>query len=49
MLALTFRTPDDGTEVDLVVGESDSFEELRQRAVRVTVDRRTFFVASIED
>jgi predicted nucleotidyltransferase len=49
MLALSFRTPDDGTEVDLVVGESDSFEQLRRRAVRVTVDHRTFFVASIED
>jgi predicted nucleotidyltransferase len=47
--ALNFRTPDDGTEVDLVVGESDSFEQLRRRAVRVTVDHRTFFVASIED
>lgn len=49
MLALNFRTPDCSTEVDLVVGESDGFEGLRQRAVRVTVGERTFFVASIDD
>lgn len=49
MLALNFRTVDGGTEVDLLVGESDAFDELRQRAVKVTVDARTFFVASIED
>ena len=49
MLALNFRTADGSTEVDLLVGESDAFDELRQRAVEVTVDARTFFVASIED
>ncbi|HEY2385192.1 MAG TPA: hypothetical protein VGK48_28795 [Terriglobia bacterium] len=49
MLALNFRTPDGATEVDLLVSESDQFERLRQRAVRVTVDQRTFFVASIDD
>jgi predicted nucleotidyltransferase len=49
MLALNFRAPDGSTEVDLLVGESDGFEQLRQRAVCVTVDDRTFFVASIED
>jgi hypothetical protein len=49
MLALNFRTPDGGTEVDLLVGESDDFEALRQRAAKVTVERRTFFVASIDD
>ena len=49
MLALNFRTADGSTEVDLLVGESDAFDELRQRAVKVTVDARTFFVASIED
>jgi predicted nucleotidyltransferase len=49
MLALNFRAPDGSTEVDLLVGESDDFEHLRQRAVRVTVDHRTFLVASIDD
>ena len=49
MLALNFRTSDGGTEVDMLVGESDAFDELRQRAVEVTVDQRTFFVASIDD
>jgi predicted nucleotidyltransferase len=49
MLALNFRTPDGSTEVDLLVGESDAFDDLKQRAVSVTVDRRTFFVASIDD
>ena len=49
MLALNFRTPDGSTEVDLLVGESDAFDALRQRAITVNVGRRTFFVASIDD
>ena len=49
MLALNFRTPDGSTEVDLLVGESDAFDGLKCRAVEVTVDQRTFFVASIDD
>ena len=49
MLALNFHTADGSTEVDLLVAESDAFDDLRQRAVEVTVDRRTFFVASIDD
>ena len=49
MQALSFRSPDGRTEVDLLVGESDRFDALRERAVSVTVDRRTFFVASIDD
>lgn len=49
MLALNFRTPDGGAEVDLLVSESDGFDGLRQRAVQVTVEGRTFFVASIDD
>lgn len=49
MLALNFRTSDGSTEVDLLVGESDAFDELKERAVEVKVDRRTFFVASIDD
>ncbi len=49
MLALNFRSPDGGTELDFLVSESDRFDELRQRAVKVAVDGRTFFVASIDD
>jgi hypothetical protein len=49
MLALNFRSPEGRTEVDLLVGESDRFEALRERAVSVTIERRTFFVASIDD
>ena len=49
MLALNFRTPDGSTEVDLLVGESERFEALRQRAVKVSLEQRTFFVASIND
>lgn len=49
MLALNFRTPDGSTEVDLLVGESAQFEGLRERAIKVTVNQRTFFVASIDD
>jgi len=49
MLALNFRAPDGSTEVDLLVSESDRFEELRQRAAVVTVGQRMFFVASIDD
>jgi predicted nucleotidyltransferase len=49
MLALNFRTPDGSVDVDLLVSESDRFEELSARAVQVTLDGRTFFVASIDD
>jgi hypothetical protein len=49
MLALNFRTPDGSMEVDLLVGESEGFDALRDRAVKVTLDQRSFFVASIDD
>jgi predicted nucleotidyltransferase len=49
MRALNFRTSDGSVDVDLLVDESDRFEVLRDRAVRVTLDHRTFFVASITD
>ena len=49
MLALNFRTPDGSTEVDLLVSESEQFTALRERAVKVVIDQRTFFVASIDD
>jgi hypothetical protein len=46
---LNFRTPDGSTEVDLLAGESGRVENLRRRAVKATVDQRTFFVASLDD
>ena len=49
MLALNFRAPDGSVDVDLLVSESDQFDALRARAVAVTLDRRTFLVASIDD
>ena len=49
MLALNFRTLDGGTEVDLLVGESDRFAQLRAQAVGVTVEGRTYLVASLDD
>ena len=49
MLALNFRAPDGSVEVDLLVSESDQFDQLRTRAVTVTLDERTFLVASIDD
>ena len=49
MLALNFRTPDGSTEVDLLVSESGQFEDLRRRAIKVTLDHRTFLVASLDD
>ncbi|HEX2880247.1 MAG TPA: hypothetical protein VHO25_12015 [Polyangiaceae bacterium] len=49
MLALNFRTPDGSTDVDLLVSESDRLEQLKRRAASVTLDDRTFFVASIDD
>ena len=49
MLALSVRTEDGATEVDLLVGESEAFEGLRRRAVAVTVEPRTFLVASLDD
>jgi predicted nucleotidyltransferase len=49
LLALNFRAPDGSVEVDLLVSESDQFDQLRMRAVKVTLDQRTFLVASIDD
>jgi len=49
MLALSFRSPDGRVEVDLLVSEGGQFDALRSRATAVTVDERTFLVASIAD
>lgn len=49
LLALNFRTPDGGAEVDLLVSESDRFDELRGRAVTIHVEGRDFSVVSLDD
>lgn len=49
MLALNFRTPDGSTEVDLLVSESDRFEELKNRAVVIHIEGRDFFVVCLDD
>ena len=49
MLALNFRTPDGSTEVDLLVSESDRFQELKSRAVVIRVEGRDFSVISLDD
>ena len=49
MLALNFHNPDGRTEIDLLVGESDASSALRQRATEVTIEERTFLVASVDD
>jgi hypothetical protein len=49
MLALNFRIPDGSVEVDLLVSESERFDALSQRALKVPVEHRVFLVASIDD
>jgi predicted nucleotidyltransferase len=49
MLALNFRTSDGTADVDLMVSHSDEFEQLRRRAVQVSIGAQTFSVASIDD
>ena len=49
MLALNFRAPDGSVDVDLLVGESGQFDALRAHAVKVTLEHRTFLIASIDD
>ena len=36
-------------DLDVVTRGSEAFDELRQRAVEVSIDQRTFLVASIDD
>jgi predicted nucleotidyltransferase len=43
------RSPDGAVEVDLLVSESDDLDALRARADKITLEGRTFFVASIDD
>lgn len=49
MIALSFRSDSGETEIDLLVGESASFERLKSNAVPISLERSTFYVASIDD
>jgi len=49
LLAVTMRAPDGSVEVDLLVGEHERFPDLKRRAKSVTLQGRTYFVASIDD
>ena len=49
MLAVNFRSPTADVEIDLVISESDRFDELLSRASTVTFDGQIFHVASIDD
>ena len=49
MLALSFRSPSADLEIDLLISESENFEELMGRASTVEYQGYTFHVASIDD
>lgn len=49
MLALNMRSSDGSVEVDFLVSESNQFDLLRKHGERVTLEGRSFFVASIDD
>lgn len=49
MLAVSFRSPRADVEIDLLISESDRFDELLLRASTVSLDGQVFHVASIDD
>jgi len=49
MIALSFRSDDGFFEIDLLVGESKRFADLRARAIEVPVGNHTYLVAHIDD
>lgn len=49
MIALSFRSDAGETEIDLLVAESVSFEKLKRNAVSISLERSTFYDASIDD
>lgn len=49
MLALNFRHPSGSAEVDLLVSQSDRFDELKSRAVLIQVGACSFHVVSLDD
>lgn len=49
MLALSFRSPDGTVEVDLLVGESHRFAELKRDATIIDLEGVRYLVASLDD
>jgi predicted nucleotidyltransferase len=49
MLALNFRTNDGALDIDLLVSESDRFDDLKERAISLDYLGQRFAVASIDD
>lgn len=49
MLALTFRSSDGSTEVDLLVAKSNEIPALLDRATKVILEGQEFAVASLDD
>ena len=49
MLALSFRSSSGHAEIDLLVSESASFETLKTRAVKIKLDKGTYYVACLDD
>jgi hypothetical protein len=49
MIALSFRSADGFFEIDLLVGESKRFGDLRKRAIEVLVGPHRYLVAHIDD
>lgn len=49
LLAVAFRSPRADIEIDLLISESDRFDELLSRASTVEYDAQIYHVASIDD
>ena len=49
LLAVAFRSPRADLEIDLLISESDRFDELLSRASTVEYDGQIYHVASIDD
>jgi hypothetical protein len=49
MIALALRSADGLVEVDLLVGEAKRFDDLRARAIEVSVGNHIYLVAHIDD
>ena len=49
LMALTFRSPEGGIDLDLLVKESHRFDELRASSSKVEFEGCDYYVASIAD
>lgn len=49
LLALTFRSPSGGLDINLLVGESNSFERLRDKAHLLSIGEQNYRVIDIHD